>query len=314
MLENQSDQTPTSQKYDSPYAHDYVPRINHGGNFCGHYPQSPRFLISVNPHVLGVDIDELGDHRRPAILYQMCEKINGYYDDPDTIPSFNSANSHRRSSDRKRNSARRKALIDLTTVMVMNMDLSSLRVGYPTPEGFICRSVKWLAKKAKLSFSSCKRAMSDLLASGIISSYQYKQLINQERQEYRFHVAVRVFQPAFFALIGIDTAALIEAQRYALNKLQKKAQAFGTSVRGMAMIALHFCQITHQNGKKGKALHNNNEDNAIDLNRYLAKRRTQIIMDLMDQQPDLLRDEAAFKDAVEEKLREAGVQLDQAKE
>jgi hypothetical protein len=189
--------------YQSRYAHAYTIRENTGGNFCGHNPKVPCFILHTNPHTTGEKVDDLGDKRRSAILYEIAGKVRDYYHHPERIPNFNIANNDRRKSDRQRNSSRREALVNLTIAMIMSMDLASLRVGCPTKNGFIGRSIKWLAKKAELSYSRTKRAMADLNDSGILASFQYREVIDKEKKLYKFYVASRAFANAFFESLGI---------------------------------------------------------------------------------------------------------------
>ncbi len=49
----------------TPYYHVYIERENTGGNFCGHDPKAPRFVMQNHPYFTPAEIDDLGDKRRP---------------------------------------------------------------------------------------------------------------------------------------------------------------------------------------------------------------------------------------------------------
>lgn len=116
----------------SRYSHIYVERDNTGGNFCGHDPAKPRFIMQNHPYFESAEIDDLGCKRRPQILYDIVEKIKTYYHHPDVIPVLQHANADKRCSGKKRRSEYREAVVNLLSVMIMYMDLGSLRVGQPT--------------------------------------------------------------------------------------------------------------------------------------------------------------------------------------
>jgi hypothetical protein len=106
-------------------------RVNEGGNFCGHNPEEPRFVMAHHAYFCKQEIDDLGDKRRPQILYDIVERLKAYYYDPEIIPMLQVANADKRLSDNKRRSELREASVSLLSVMIMNMDLGSLRIGQP---------------------------------------------------------------------------------------------------------------------------------------------------------------------------------------
>ncbi len=111
----------------SPYSHAYVERENTGGNFCGHDPKNPFFVMQHHPYFEPAEIDDLGDKRRPQILYDIVEKIKAYFNDPDVMSPMQIANADKRISDKKRRSEARERAVNLLCIMVMYMDLGSLR-------------------------------------------------------------------------------------------------------------------------------------------------------------------------------------------
>lgn len=293
-----------------PYVpHAYSPRTNMGGNFCGHLPRNPQFVLTINPHDTDEKTDQLGHKRHSAILYDIVARIRNYYDDPESIPSFNVANSDKRKTDRQRHSSRREAIINLCTVMVMSMDLVSLRVGFPSKKGFVSRPLKWLADKALLSLSRAKRAMSDLNHSGILSSFQRRELIDKDSKTYKFHVAARAFSSAFFTALGINPKRFSATRKWAGENAAKKAH---TAQKAKAEQQLIMNRINNNFGRSAKKA-NGQCDEAVEAKKNRqAKRRTQIVIEVLHDNPELRDDESALNAAIEQQLCVEGVQLNSA--
>ncbi len=292
--------------YISPYAHAYTPRENTGGNFCGHDPKAPHFILRTNPHTTDEKVDDLGDKRRSAILYEIADKVRGYFKNPALIPNFNIANHDRRKTNRQRNSSRREALVNLTIAMVMSMDLSSLRVGCPTDNGFIGRSIKWLAKKAQLSYSRTKRAMADLNDSGILASFQYREVIDKEKKLYKFYVASRAFSTAFFESLGINMKRFGAARKWSTENLDKKARAAGISTQAMALIKLNMNRIENRLGRSAKKANGLLDEDALGKATRRCKRRNEILMELMHM-PEFAQNEQALQVEVERRFAQEGL-------
>jgi len=301
--------------FKSRYAHAYVPRENQGGNFCGHDPAKPRFMMNHNPYFTGDKIDELGKKRRPKILYTIVDRIKLYYHDPDIMPVMQIANRHKRRSDRKRSSAARERTVNLLCAMILNMDLSTLRIGQPLKGGgFFNYSLEWLAEKAGLSESRAKRAMSDLLDTTLIHSYPRCELVDKEKQEYIAHNASRVFDFQFFRMLDIDQRELSKARQYASKKqkdnetaYQKEATQKQDAVNKLTMQKI----MRGLDGRKPTLRDINkaeNEDKASKVAR-LQKRRNQVLMD-MAQNPRFHGNEEALSEAVHQRFIELNLLTD----
>ncbi len=302
----------------TPYYHVYVERENTGGNFCGHDPKAPRFVMQNHPYFVPAEIDDLGDKRRPQILYDIVERVKAYYHDPDVMPVMQIANADKRISDRKRRSEARERIVNLLSIMVMYMDLGSLRVGQPTKDGgFFNYGIEWLARKAKLSLSRAERAMSDLNDSMMIASYQHRELIDKEKKEYIAYNAARVFDPAFFRMLEIDQQKLGKARSLA-NKKQKNKEAEHTSALSMkdqAVLDLNMKKIMKAIDPNDKALKcvnlAQNEEDKAKANR-LAKKRTEVLLELMEY-PELRNDAEALENALHQRIKELNLYNDQHK-
>lgn len=283
-------------------------RINTGGNFCGHNPKLPRFVMRHHAYFAKQDIDDLGNKRRPQILYDIVERIKAYYHDTDVIPVLQNANFNRRTSDRQRRSEYREAIVNILSVMVMNMDLASLRVGQPmVTGGFFNYSVEWLAKKANLSKSRAKRALSDLNDSTLISSYQYRELIDKEKKEYIAHNAARVFDYAFFRMLNIDLQKFSKARKMSHQK-HKDKQAQHRSIedeKAEAVARLNMNKVMRDIDPQKNQLKSANlpehEEERRKANR-MHKQRTQVFLELSDD-PRYQHDDAAFDRALKQRLK-----------
>ena len=286
-----------------------IKRINHGGNFCGHEPKNPRFIMEHHAYYDKQKIDDLGSKRRPRILYDIVQRIKAYYKDTDVMPVLHNANSHRRTSDKQRRSESREAVINLLTIMIMNMDLASLRVGQPTLDGgFFNYSVEWLAEKAKLSVSRAKRAMSDLNNSTLIASYQYRELIDKEKEIYIAHNAARVFAMDFFIMLKIDLQLFGEARKVSHKKHQAKQKAAQTqfTAKEQAVSRINMKKIMNAldpqtNTLKSVNLPENEEITRQDTRRH--KRRTEVFLELRED-PRYQNDDAAFEAELQQRLTE----------
>ena len=121
----------------------YVPRANLGGNFCGHNPRNPRFTLTRPA--------KTGKGGIPPVLTLCAERLQDYYHRPrQVIPSLDLANG----SARQQRSERREACVLLLTALLKYTDLASLRVGIPTPEGFLNLTVGFLAAQTGLTLGS----------------------------------------------------------------------------------------------------------------------------------------------------------------
>jgi DNA polymerase III epsilon subunit-like protein len=264
------------------------------------------------------EIDDLGDKRRPQILYDIVERVKAYYHDVDVIPVLQVANFEKRISERKRRSESREAVINLLSVMVMTMDLGSLRVGQPRlGGGFFNYSLEWLAKKAEISFSRAKRAMSDLNDAMIISSYQYRQMIDKEKKEYIAHNAARLFDIDFFKMLGIDQQKLGEARKVAHEK-QKARQAnhqVAEKEKEQAAARLHMkkvmAKLDTERGKV-KTAHLPKNETKVSKDKRLQQKRNKVMLELLDD-PYYATNSAAFEQVLRERLIELNLLFDHEK-
>jgi hypothetical protein len=146
---------PPFNKSGKKCGHPYVPRVNLGGNFCGHYPDSP---------TLNTTLVEFPD-KFPSVLIKFDERIDAYYANPKVLESLNATNN----SKKQQSSARREACVLLLKSIARNTELSTMRCGVPSTDGFGPLTLKTLANRAGLSLPRAKRAMQCLKRAGLIA-------------------------------------------------------------------------------------------------------------------------------------------------
>lgn len=132
----------------------YVPRDNLGGNYCGHNPASPRRAIALP-----------ASERMPLVLRRAAERMQDFYDRPDTIPTLNNANL----SDRQLRSESREGCLLVLSSILKFTDVASLRCGVPTDKGFAGLTVSTLAKHAGVSLRRAERSVAKLKRAGLLT-------------------------------------------------------------------------------------------------------------------------------------------------
>lgn len=199
----------------------YVPRVNHGGNYCGHSPESPRLGLAkdvVNP---GKSL--------PGILIELQERVKRYYSKPTVIPSLRNAN--KSAKGRQQRSERREACLLLLTAIVSFTDLVSLRCGVPTKNGFMSLTLNYLVDYTGLHMRRAERAMADLKRANLITCNQPRQL--KEDGTYRGLAAVKAVNKLLFTAFGLGKRLKHEMQR-ASDRLAKKIKKAGGTMTSWA--------------------------------------------------------------------------------
>lgn len=189
----------------------YVPRVNHGGNYCGHLPDSPRLHFT-----------DTTEKRRPGILIELQDRIDRFFADPNVLPSLRNASG----SKRQMRSERREACIVLMKVIVEHMDLVSLRCGIPTRQGFMSLTLPHLVKFTGLEQRRAERALADLKKANLITVSQPRQL--KEDGTWRGLAAVKAVNKLLFSVFGLHERLVHEIDRAAERLVQKVKQVGGT--------------------------------------------------------------------------------------
>lgn len=199
----------------------YVPRVNNGGNFCGHQPDAPRLEL-VKPSTL---------NNRPKILQRLQEEVRQYYRSPSRLPSLNAANR----SKRQQRSERREACILVLNAILEYTDLASLRCGVPTSSGFQSLTFEFLAQFTGMGLRRIERAVADLKFGNILTVSQPRQL--QEDGSYKGLAAVKAVNSLLFGAFGLLKWLKHERQR-ASERLAKKARKQGGNLGQWSRSAL----------------------------------------------------------------------------
>lgn len=199
----------------------YVHRVNHGGNYCGHSPESPRLEL-VKPVVAP-------GKALPGILTELQVRVKRYYSKPTVLPSLRNASGSKQG--RQQRSERREACLLLQNAIIAHTDLVSLRCGIPTAGGFLSLTLNYLVDYTGLHMRRAERAMADLKAANLITCNQPRQLL--EDGSYRGLAAVKAVNKLLFTAFGLDKRLQHEMKR-AADRLAKKAKKAGGTLTSWA--------------------------------------------------------------------------------
>ncbi|MNM40938.1 hypothetical protein D3C81_517470 [compost metagenome] len=202
---------------------EYVPRINQGGNFCGHEPDAPKLDL----------VKSSTGKRRPGILCELQTRMKAYFSRPMMIPSLRAANCS--ATGRQQRSERREACLQLLAAIIEFTDLASLRCGVPTPTGFVSLTLEYLVSFTGLHPRRAERAMADLKRAGILTVSQARQL--QEDGSWRGLAAVKAVNKLLFTVFGLARRLTHERDR-AAKRLAKKVRSAGGTLTSWARNAL----------------------------------------------------------------------------
>ncbi len=182
-------------------------RINSSGNRCGHDPKNPRLKLP----------DSNIEDRLPLLLTLVTQRLRDYFNFPGLLPALNFSNG----STSQQRSERRESCILILSAMLTRMDLTSLRVGYPSIDGFSNFTAEYLSKQAGLSNSQTKGALRDLKAAGILTITRRSE--KQEDGSYKGLAAVKCISRHFFTALGFVT--MLEKERLKASRRLKKKMA-----------------------------------------------------------------------------------------
>jgi hypothetical protein len=188
--------------------HAYKVRENAGGNFCGHNPLNPNLTLD-KPIPKGVG-------GAPRVLTLCVERITGYYHRPrKVLPSLDLANG----SDRQQRSERRESCLRTLAALLKFCDVTSLRVGIPTHDGFINLPLSVIASHSGMGQKRVERAVKDLKAAGLLTVAQPRQ--RQPDGTWRGLAAVKAVSKHLFAAFGLTRMLEIERKK-ASKRLKAK--------------------------------------------------------------------------------------------
>ncbi|HQZ88361.1 MAG TPA: hypothetical protein PLL67_06385 [Gammaproteobacteria bacterium] len=183
----------------------FTKRINGGGNYCGHNPVEP-VLTLVKPALVGKG-------GIPRILTLCMERLDAYFIRPKLIPSLNFANG----STRKQRSERRESCVLLLKALLKRVDLVSLRVGNPTPDGFLNYTLEYIALDTGMKARRIERAIHDLKIACIVTVSQPRE--QQPDGSWKGLAAVKTITKDLFGLLGL--AEMLKKERCKASKRLK---------------------------------------------------------------------------------------------
>ena len=186
----------------------------------------------------------------PPVLTLCAERLKSYYDNPrQIIPSLDLANG----SERQQRSERREACVLLLTALLKYTDLASLRVGIPTPDGFLSLTVDYLATQTGMTLKRVERALADLKASGLVTLAQPRKRLPDG--SWKGLAAVKAVSHHLFSLFSLDRKLRKERTK-ASKRLKQKAQQWALEAdkatrAGQARLALALKALPSLPGKPG---------------------------------------------------------------
>lgn len=184
---------------------------NTQGNKCGHNPKAPR-LSPILPI-------KTGKGGLPRILSLAAEKTKAWYDQPNLCPKLQSK------KDRRTRSERREAVIVIIETLLKHMDLATLQIGFPGPQGFIDIDMRTIVRESGLSQRRCERAITQLKQAGFMTVKQPR--IKRAPGVYSALRAIRIITRDFFAWLGLDRILDKERHRTAAKTAHKLMRSLG---------------------------------------------------------------------------------------
>jgi hypothetical protein len=202
-------------------SHAYVPRVNEGGNFCAHDPDSPQLSLAI-PAAGNI----------PKIIQKAMDYLPDYFASPTKIPSLNIANG----SSRQQRSERRESCIRILRALLKFCDVASLRVGIPTDSGFAGLTIPLLAKHAGLGVRRAERAVADLKAAGLLTVSPVAE--KQPDGSYVGVAAVKAVSKHLWGLFGLLEALKRERDKAASRESKKDRKNTNITSRAVSRGAL----------------------------------------------------------------------------
>ena len=193
------------------------------GNRCGHNPEHPNFA-PPNP-------------KRPKFTQKSIEKIYDAYTDLSMLLTLNF---HIHGF--KVRSERREAYSKVLAVVLERMDLATLRVGFPTENGFFNYTLEYLATRTGMGLRRVARAVRDLKKMGFLIISQIRERLKDG--SYRSFSAIKIVSTTLFDALGLR-GWLDKERAKARERLRIKQKAYekACAKRGATMIKRLTAQI-----------------------------------------------------------------------
>ena len=176
------------------------------GNRCGHDPKNPR-----------LDIENPPPANYPKILVQLArsdeigKRIYQYF-----------AAYTKNMFGRQMRSERREAVTIVVEAMCKRMDLASIQVGVPTPDGFYNYPFERIRAETGLGKSRFQRAIKDIKRC---TGFNVKQLYKKDANgSHKGIAAVKKMSMRFFDAIGLGSQMRREQKRAKVRRLKKERE------------------------------------------------------------------------------------------
>ncbi len=212
--------------------HCYTPRTNFASNFCRHNTLKPDLNL-ISPV-------KTGKGGIPRILTLCIERLEDYYYRPDKILSLNIANG----SQRQQRSERRESCIRLLKALLKRVDLTTLKVGIPTGQGFMNYTLDYIVKDTGMCLRRAERALRDLKAAGIVT-------VSQQRQKspdgsWLGLAAIKAVSRHLFGAFGL--ARMLRKERDKASKRQRAQEKEGKTLTptGKSRMALFLNAVANR--------------------------------------------------------------------
>jgi DNA-binding transcriptional ArsR family regulator len=124
-----------------------------------------------------------------------------FFQDPAILTGLNLARAKLRRRAKRMSSERREAVVQVMSALLHYTDLATLRVGFYKDDGFQPLGIRFFVKLTGLSQSRFERALSDINASGLLTTY--KRCKKDKNGNYIGLNAVRRVSPELFSVFGL---------------------------------------------------------------------------------------------------------------
>lgn len=281
-----------TSKFSTPYH--TRPRVNHGGNYCGHDPNNPDFSMPFP-----IQKGRVGDKKgAPPLVIATVKRLPQFFNRPEILPSLNRVNGSKKNS--KMRSERREGTVKVLSAIMKFMDIASLRVGIPSADGFINLPHAVIAHTAGIHIKRCQNIIADLKNAGLLTVSQPRELL--EDGTWRGLASVKAVNKELFGMFGLEETLKYERAK-AVSKLKARAAELQrkkdeeeekrlTNVSRTERIKYrHFLgnlskNISKNESKKSKPATDNSRDNLA-----AKKLQAQILMAVHDEFPDWSHDQ-----------------------
>jgi len=177
----------------------YKSRINTGGNYCGHYPDSPSLELAqpAKPAQYKKGKKVRGGQLTP-VQYKAIKLLNKYYANPNSLPLLNNA-----VGDRQHSSCGRESCIRFLKALVTGTCITNSVFGMPAKDGqnFEPFNVTRIINLSGLSRSRAGRA-----AQTLTNTPYYQTIKRAEKKDdgkYKGHYSVKHLTDKFFEDLGL---------------------------------------------------------------------------------------------------------------